>query len=89
MTGTDSLASQLRTLALGVAATEARSENQQALLDKTMDLHNDLTDWACNTEHTEAAAEIMELLERYVTQPQIVLAPVVVIPTALSQRAVR
>jgi hypothetical protein len=35
------------------------------MLDRVLDLHNDLTDWATNTEHSDAAREIMEILERY------------------------
>lgn len=90
MTSTDSsLATQLRSLALGVAATEARAEKQQIMLDDTMDLHNELTDWVCNTEHSEAADEITAILEKYTKKDVQLSIPRVVVPLALSRRAVQ
>lgn len=39
--------------------------SQRLMLDRTFDLHNDLTDWAADTQHAEAAAQIMAILEKY------------------------
>lgn len=44
---------------------EGSMDTQRAMLDHTFDLHNDLTDWAVNTGHSEAADEVLAILERY------------------------
>lgn len=49
-----------------VGALEIHAANQALLIDKLADLHNDLTDWATNTEHEQAALEVMAILELYV-----------------------
>lgn len=60
------LAPQLRQIALDIARMESQSANQAQMLNSVMDLHNDLTDWATNTEHTEAGLEVMAILETYI-----------------------
>lgn len=59
------LAPQIRQLAYDVARIETQSVKQQQMLNAVFDLHNDLTDWATNTEHEEAALEVMAILEIY------------------------
>lgn len=59
------LAPRLRALVVEVSSLEEKCENQSKLLDSVLDLHNDLTDWATNTEHSEAAMEVMAILEQY------------------------
>lgn len=49
-----------------ISALEIHAASQTLLLDKLADLHNDLTDWATNTPHEEAALEVMGILEMYV-----------------------
>lgn len=60
------IAPRLRQLALEVSRMERHATQQSQLLDSLFDLHNDLTDWAVNTEHEEAALEVMAILEKYV-----------------------
>lgn len=60
------LAPQLRQIALDVARIETQTVKQAQMLNSVMDMHNDLTDWATNTEHTEAGLEVMAILETYV-----------------------
>jgi hypothetical protein len=59
------IAPRLRALAIEISSLEEKANNQSEMLDRVLDLHNDLTDWATNTEHSDAAREIMEILERY------------------------
>jgi hypothetical protein len=35
-----------------------------------MDLHNDLNEWAVNTEHDRAAEEVMAILDQYLAKVQ-------------------
>lgn len=60
------IAPQLKALITEVSALEARAENQANMLDSTFDLHNAITDWATNTEHSDAAMEVMAILEQFV-----------------------
>ncbi len=80
------LGTQLRSLAVEAEAIEARSNRRGMLLDQSMDLHNDLTDWACNTEYVDAAAEITAILEKYTVSARQEMTSAVVIPMALSRR---
>lgn len=59
------IAPRLRALIVEISAIEDKCENQSEMLDHVLDLHNDLTDWATNTEHSDAAMEVMAILERY------------------------
>lgn len=59
------IAPQIRALLDQAEATDLHAASCTEMLDATFDLHNDLTDWACNTEHATAAAEVMEILEKY------------------------
>lgn len=59
------LSDQLRALALGVADVELKLEARSAILDVMMDLHNDLNEWAVNTEHDAAAQEVMTILDQF------------------------
>lgn len=75
---------QLRALAVDAEAVAAKCNRQQLMLDKTMDLHNDLVDWACSTDHAGAAAEITAILDKYfVTKRDSTVA--VVIPNQLTR----
>lgn len=60
------LAPAVESLLAAVKNADSMMSSQRTLLDRTFDLHNDLTDWATNTEHTEAALEVMAILEKYV-----------------------
>lgn len=60
------LATDLEQLVCGVTALELRADKQRIILDGLADLHNDLTDWATNTEHETAALEVMAILEQHV-----------------------
>lgn len=59
------LAQELRSLVVSVAHTEAQNAHRITMLDGVFDLFNDLTDWATNTEHGDAALEVMSILEQY------------------------
>lgn len=61
------LAPQLRQLLSEAEAQDARDAAQRAMLDQKLDLFNDLTDWCGDTEHSEAAAEVTRILEKYAT----------------------
>ena len=59
------LAPQLEQLLSAARAQDAAVTAQRAMLDKKLDLFNDLTDWAANTKHGEAAVEVTQILEKY------------------------
>lgn len=63
---TPSLSHSLHVLLQQAIDAEAHQLSQAAMLDLTFDLHNDLTQWAVNTEHNDAALEVMAILEQYV-----------------------
>jgi hypothetical protein len=60
------LASELRDVAAQIGVLEQRANVQAVVIDHLADLHNDLTDWATNTEHEQAALEVMSILEQYI-----------------------
>lgn len=64
------VADQLRTLALSVSDVELKLAGRSEILDCMMDLHNDLNDWAVNTEHDAAADEVMAILDQYLLKVQ-------------------
>lgn len=63
------IAPQMKALVDLCHDADLRLAAQGAMLDRTFDLHNDLTDWATNTEHDEAAMEVMAILDQYTTVP--------------------
>lgn len=81
------LGTQLRSLAVEAEALEAKSNRRGMLLDRSMDLHNELTDWACNTDHADAAEEVTRILDKYTVGARQDAPSAVVIPMALSRRA--
>lgn len=44
---------------------EGSMDAQRVMLDHTFDLHNHLTEWAVNTDHEQAAKEVLAILERF------------------------
>jgi hypothetical protein len=59
------LAPQAKAFLEDLQRLENHSHSQTILLDGYADLHNELTDWATNTEYSEAADEVMAILEGY------------------------
>lgn len=59
------LSSRLRSFVTEISSLEEKADNQAKMLDHVLDLHNDLTDWCTSTEHSEAAQEVMTILEQY------------------------
>ena len=49
-----------------LSALEAHVKSMSTMLDRVLDLHNDLTDWATNTDDEKSAMEVMGILEMYV-----------------------
>jgi len=64
------LSDQLRSLCLAVSDVELRLAGRSEILDCMMDLHNDLNEWAVNTEHDRAAEEVMAILDQYLAKVQ-------------------
>lgn len=60
------IAPQVQAFAEQVATLETRLAVREQMLTRLMDLHNDLLDWAVNTEHAEAAMEVGAILETYI-----------------------
>lgn len=60
------LAPQLQELISAAKSADDKLSAQRAMLDARLDLHNELTDWVANTDHGDAAAEVLEILERNV-----------------------
>lgn len=60
------LAIQFEQFTSAVSALEKRVDSQGQIIDSLADLHNDITDWAVNTEHESAALEVMAILEQYI-----------------------
>lgn len=65
------IAPRLRALVVEISALEVKCNNQSTLIDCTLDLHNELTDWATNTEHGDAAMEVMAILEKFAQPTQV------------------
>jgi hypothetical protein len=55
---------------LEVSDVELRLAGRSEILDCMMDLHNDLTAWSVNTEHTKAADEVMAIVDQYLLRVQ-------------------
>jgi DNA-binding FadR family transcriptional regulator len=66
-----SLSSQLRSLAIQVAEHERQASASSNMLDTTFDLHNELTNWICNTDHDEAAEEVSKILEAHLHRSKV------------------
>lgn len=86
------LSQSLGSLSVGVAALEAKYNRMSGMLDQTMDMHNELTDWMCNTEHVEAAKQVSAILDKYSSGgcgygDDRQNAGAVVVPMALSRRS--
>lgn len=58
------LGQSLRSLALNVSDVELKLAARNGMLDAMMDMHNDLNRWAVNTEHDQAAEEVMAILDQ-------------------------
>ena len=58
------LGQSLRSLALGVSDLELKLAARNGMLDAMMDMHNDLNRWAVDTEHDQAAQEVMAILDQ-------------------------
>lgn len=59
------IAPHLESLMIQAQAMDRQNVARAEMLDRTFDLHNDLTDWATDTEHGGAALEVMAILEKY------------------------
>jgi hypothetical protein len=64
------LGDTLRSLALDVSDIELKLSARNGMLDAMMDLHNDLNGWAVNTEHDQAAEEVMAIVDQYLARVQ-------------------
>lgn len=77
MSDAPTLSQQLRMLALKMSRHERATANMTEMLDNTLDLHNALIEWICNTDHDDAADEISAILEVYCTRPVVLHATTV------------
>lgn len=63
-----SVAPQLRELALQVSAIESKNNRQSDMIEKCLDMHNELVDWACNTADTESSEQVLKIVEKYLQE---------------------
>lgn len=60
-----SLTTRMRLIQLEVGQIERNNASLQGMLDVALAMYNSLMDWAVNTEHADAAAEIQQILESH------------------------
>ena len=59
------LAQYLKALSHDVAVLEQSYLAKSHATDRLLDMRNEIVDWATNTNDSRAAAEIMDILEKY------------------------
>lgn len=69
------LGTSLRSLSIEVSDVELKLAARNVMLDAMMDLHNDLNDWAVNTDHGQAAEEVMVILDQYIENARMAGCP--------------
>lgn len=60
-----SLAPQLRALALKVQDQDAAMARQSEFITASLDMYNDVYEWAANTADTEASSAVLDILDRH------------------------
>jgi hypothetical protein len=59
------LSRRLKLLSDELRALELSHASRTISLDVMLDMHNELTSWACDTSYTEAAQQVMAIIEKY------------------------